>query len=231
MPSLAVTVGDAGHGADDLLGRDAVELFREHPHEGLAAAGDDVGLVAIGAQVLQHLLHRLVAEIGVGSLPARMSSGREPCLHLCFEFAHRHPGESRDSDLLEVGHREFCDCVPVAGQHGLERLDIGQLGFRLDQRRYPIEAVDQLRVCRLLDPKRSVLIERRDALFRRYEAGARLVGCYSDEFEDRATRRSVIPGGERAGLCLCRRGADQVGPRRQRRERGEEAAPIEGGGS
>jgi hypothetical protein len=36
------------------------------PHEVLPAAGDDVGLVAVRAQVLQHFLHRQIRELVYG---------------------------------------------------------------------------------------------------------------------------------------------------------------------
>ena len=80
----------------------------------------------------------------------------------------------------------------------------------------------------MLDPERAVLVEGRDPLFGWREAGARLVGCDADEFEDRAACRSVIPGGQRRGLRL--RSADEVGPCRKCRERGEDAAPIQAAG-
>ena len=47
---------------------------------------------------------------------------------------------------------ELADLLEVARQHGLERLDVGEFGLRLDHGRHAIEAVDQLRVDRMLDP-------------------------------------------------------------------------------
>ena len=131
---------------------------------------------------------------------------------LRLELLDRHAGEGRGEDLLEVVHREFGDRLPVAGEHGLERLDVRQLRLRLDQRRHAVEAVDHLRIHRMLDPQRAVLIEGGDALLRRHEILARLVGCYSDEFEDRLFRRSVVPRCERRrGLCLRRSGVEKSG--------------------
>jgi hypothetical protein len=46
-------VGDLGAAADHMAGRHAVDLFRKRAHQVDAAAGDDVGLEAVGAQVLQ----------------------------------------------------------------------------------------------------------------------------------------------------------------------------------
>jgi hypothetical protein len=52
--------------ADDLLGRDAVGRLGKGPYELDAPAGDDVGLQAVGAQVVEHLDHGLVDDAGVG---------------------------------------------------------------------------------------------------------------------------------------------------------------------
>ena len=61
------------------------------------------------------------------------------------------------------------DLLEVAGKHGLERLDFCERGFLLDHDRHAIEAIDELRINRMLDPQRAVLVEGRDALLRRYE--------------------------------------------------------------
>ena len=67
---------------DHLLRRDAIDLLRVHAHKILAAARDDVGPLPIGAQVLQNFKHRLVSEIGIEPLPARMFGGLNPLLCL-----------------------------------------------------------------------------------------------------------------------------------------------------
>ena len=64
--------------ADDLLGRNAVDLLGPRAHELDAAAGDDEGLEAVGAQVGEQLQHRLIDQLGVGPLEARIARGREP---------------------------------------------------------------------------------------------------------------------------------------------------------
>ena len=72
LPSLGVAVLRSAGGADHLLGRDAVDLLGVDAHEVLAAAGHDVGLVAVVAQVAKHFEHRLIGQLGVGPVPARM---------------------------------------------------------------------------------------------------------------------------------------------------------------
>ena len=62
--------------ADDLLGRDAVDLLGEDAHEFDAAARDDEGLEAVGAQVGEQLEHRLV---DAGRCTAAGSAGAAPC--------------------------------------------------------------------------------------------------------------------------------------------------------
>ena len=43
--------------ADDLLGRNTIGRLGILAHKVLSAAGHDVGLVTIGSEILQHLLH------------------------------------------------------------------------------------------------------------------------------------------------------------------------------
>ncbi len=109
---LVVAVLRAASAADHLLGRNAVDLFGVDAHEVLAAAGDDVGLVAVGAQILQHLVHRLIGQLGVGPVPARILGRREPLLYLGAELVHRHAGERGGENLLKVLHRRASPSPP-----------------------------------------------------------------------------------------------------------------------
>ena len=116
-------------GADHLLGRNAVDLLGVHAHEVLAAAGHDVGLVGVVAEVAKHFEHRLIGQLGVEPVPARMPGRLEPLLRFGVELLHRHAAQRRGEDLLEVLHREPGDRLPVARQHGLERLSFFSSGF------------------------------------------------------------------------------------------------------
>jgi hypothetical protein len=146
------------------LRRNAVDLLGVDAHEVLPAAGYDVGLVGVVAQIAQHFEHRLVDELGVGAVPARMPGGLQPRFHFGVELLHRHAAQRRGKDLIEVSHRELGHRLAVAGEHGLERLDAPQLGPLRHHHRHPFQAVDHLRVHGLLDPQRAVLVEHRDAV-------------------------------------------------------------------
>jgi hypothetical protein len=87
-----------------LFRRDAVGLLRVLANKVLATAGDNVGLVAIGAQILQDFLHGLVRQLGVEPVVARVLGGGEPLLHFGSELFHRHPCESSREDFLEIFH-------------------------------------------------------------------------------------------------------------------------------
>src|SRR5262249_23689554 len=63
--------------------------------------------------------------------------------------------------------------------------------------RDPLEAVDDLRVNRVLDPQRAVLVERRDALLRRHEFRVGAIGRGLNEMQDRLLRCPVIPRWQR----------------------------------
>ncbi len=73
---LVVAEFRAADRADHLLGRNAIDLLRIDAHKILTAAGDDVGLEAVVAQIVQNLLHRLIGEVGIETIPARMFRGR-----------------------------------------------------------------------------------------------------------------------------------------------------------
>ncbi len=63
-----------GAAADDLLGRNAVDLLRPRAHELDAAAGDDEGLEAVRAQVGGQFEHRLIDHLGKQPLGDRDAS-------------------------------------------------------------------------------------------------------------------------------------------------------------
>ena len=76
--------------ADDLLGRNAIDLLRPRAHELDAAAGDDEGLESIRAQIGEQFEHRLIDHLGVEPLGLRMLRGGDPVLHDLVEFLGRH---------------------------------------------------------------------------------------------------------------------------------------------
>ena len=49
-----------------MLWRYAIDLFGKYAHKAGIAAGHDVGLESLAAQVGQHFQHRLVDHLGVG---------------------------------------------------------------------------------------------------------------------------------------------------------------------
>ena len=108
--------------ADDLLGRDAVDPLGPRAHELDAAAGDDVRLEAVRAQVGEQLEHRLVDQLGVGPLESRVLGRREPVVDDLVELFGRHAGvrggDQFDEPLLARRERRF----HVALEDGLERL-------------------------------------------------------------------------------------------------------------
>ena len=229
---LAVAVFRSARGADHLLGRDAVDLLGIDAHEILAAAGHDVGLEGVVAQVAQHFEHRLVGELGVGPIPTMMLGAVEPLLGFGVELLHRHAGQRRDENLLELAHRELGDRLAVAGEHGLERLDVPELRLLRHHRRHAVQAVDHLRVHRMLDPERAVLVEHRDALRRGDVALARPVGGGTHEVDDRLLRWPVVPRRQCSALGrlrLGRPGKERPGQGRKQCQSGDQGAAVDAG--
>src|SRR5262249_53050862 len=159
----------AARGSDNLFGRYPVHLLAVDTNEILAAAGYNVRLETIGTQMLHDLEHRLVDEFGVGTLPARVLGAGQPLFHLALKVFHRHAGQRRHQDFLKLMQRQLCDGLAVAREDRFERLDVLEFRIFLDNGWNTIEAIDDLRIDRMLDPERAVLIESRDALFRRNE--------------------------------------------------------------
>ena len=158
--------------ADHLLGRDAVDLLGPRPHELDAAAGDDVGLEAVGAQIGQHFQHRLVDQFGVGPLEPRVPGGREPVLDDLSNSSVVIPAWRRHDDLDQRRLSAGQHGLQVALEKRLERLLVLPFGMLRRQRLDAVEGERELDVDRLLAPQRAVVVEHGDALGDGHEVGA-----------------------------------------------------------
>ena len=147
-----ILVADGARSADHLLGRDAVDPLRIGADEILPAAGDDICAVADAAEIFEKLDLRLIDEFGVGPFPARVAGLSDPFRDLVAKCVGVHSRERRGDHLDEGLEAEACDRFEIAGQHGAERLDLGELGLRLHERWHAIEAIDELRIDGMLDP-------------------------------------------------------------------------------
>ena len=117
----------------------------------------------------------------------------QPFSHVLPERLDVHAALRRQHDLEKFAQGELGDRRAVAGENRLERLAIPQLGLRLDEIADTVEAKDDLRVHRMLDPERPVLIERGNTILWRDKICARLIGGDAHELEDCLLRRSVVP--------------------------------------
>ena len=101
-----------------------------------------------------------------------MLGGLDPFRRLRPKLINGHAGEGRHGDLLEFLEGEFRDRLAVAGQDGFEGFDLLQMRLRLHRRGDAVQAIDHLRIDRMLNPGRSVLVESGDARVWRHEIGA-----------------------------------------------------------
>ena len=122
---LVVAVCGAPGGTDHLLGWNGIRRFGVDAHEVLTAAGDDVSPVAAVAQVLEKLRHRLIDQLGVGSLPARIFGRLNPAFCFGLKLIDAHAGKRRGKNFDEFILGQLCDRLAVARQHSLEGLDVG----------------------------------------------------------------------------------------------------------
>ena len=137
VPSLHLVLR-LDRGADDLLGRNAVDALGPGPHEVDAAAGDDERLEAVGAQVGEHLEHRLVDEIGVEPLEARMPRGGEPVARRSSANSSVvMPAWVAINDLHQAFSPPAASGLEVAGEHGREGLLVFHSGMLRRQRLRP----------------------------------------------------------------------------------------------
>ncbi len=97
--------------ADDLVRRDAIDAFRPRPHELDAAAGDDEGLEAVGAQIGQQFEHGLIDHFCVEFPCLGMLRRGDPVGHNLLELLGGHARMS--------GHRHFQQRFFTAGERGL----------------------------------------------------------------------------------------------------------------
>ncbi len=68
----------------------------------------------------------------------------KPFLHFDIELLHRHTGERRGEDFLQIGHCQLGHRLTISGKHGLERFDILEFRLLRYHRWNAIEAVDHL---------------------------------------------------------------------------------------
>ena len=130
---FVVTILRLARAAHDLLGRNAIDILRVNPHKILPATGHDIGLVTIGPEIVQQLLHGLVGQLGIGALPARMSGVIQPLLYLGLKLLGRHAGQRGNENLFEIRHGKLGDRCAIPGEHGIERLDIFKFRLRLHE--------------------------------------------------------------------------------------------------
>ena len=95
--------------ADDLFRRYAVNPLRPRTHELDAAAGDDVILETVRAQISEYFEHRLIDHVGIGLAAFRMPGGGDPVFRYLLEFHRGHARMRRHDDFkqgaLAAGHR------------------------------------------------------------------------------------------------------------------------------
>ena len=110
------------HRPHHLLRRDAIDLLGKHAHELNAAARDDEGLEAVGAEVGEELQHGLVDQVRVRPLELRVLRLPDPLPDRLGELLGRHAGVGDGDHLSEPllpgrGHR-----LHVVLEDALERL-------------------------------------------------------------------------------------------------------------
>src|SRR5262245_21764416 len=179
--------------ADHLLWGNAMYFFSQGTHELHSSGRDNKGLETVGAKITEEFDHRLIGEIRVGPFELRMRGPSQPVLH----------------DLLELGGCDASVCCCHDGQECLvsssqgpfeitfekrgERL--GFFPFRMLRRQFPhaIQSEEKLKVHGLLSPEGTVVVERHDALRRRYKIRSALLRHFGDEFNQRFLYRAVVP--------------------------------------
>ena len=191
--------------ADDLLGRDAIDLLRPRAHELDAAAGDDEGLESVRPQVGEQFEHRLIDHLRVSPLPVT------GCLAVAIQSFTIFSNSSVVMPAwvaMTISIIAFSPPASAALTSPLSSEAKGSLSFHSGccgaSAFTRSKAKMELEIHRLFGPERAVVVERGDALGRRHEVGRIVLRDLCHEFEDRRLGRPVIPRGERIGLGVCR---------------------------
>ena len=79
--AVAHIIGGLEAGANDLLGRDAVDTLGPGTHEVDPAARDDEGFESVRPQIVEQLEHGLINHVGVGFAGDGVFRGGEPIVH------------------------------------------------------------------------------------------------------------------------------------------------------
>jgi hypothetical protein len=87
----------------------------------------------------------------------------------------------------------FAIALAITRHHGFKRLDFCQVRLFLHDHGHPIQTVEYLRVHRMLDPERAVLVKGGNTLFLRHKTAARLVSGRLNEFGYRLLGGPVVP--------------------------------------
>lgn len=184
---------------DDLLERHAVDRLGPGAHELDAAAGNDEGLEAVGAQIRQKFEHGLVDHLRV-ELPRLWMAGRgDPVLD--------HPLEVRRGHACLGGHGQCDEGLVAAGQHALEvpLKDRGEgflsFPFRMlwGKGLDPVQNEVDLEIERFFGPERAVVVKGGDALRHGHEIRRPFAGYLVDEGGDGRLVGAVVPGGQGMG--------------------------------
>ena len=92
-----------------------------------------------------------------------------PFLCFGFEYLYWHTRQYRCQNFFKVAQRQLSHRLVIAGKRSLKGLAVLKLWFLRYYHRHTLQAINNLRVHRMFDPQRTVLIEGRNALFGRHE--------------------------------------------------------------
>ena len=142
-----------------------------------------------------HLQHRQIGELGIWALA---SAGAWPISIHCFTSAVNSSTVMPVSVATRIFTRSSFGSFAIASRSPdrtvLNGSTFFSFGLRFRHRRYPIQAVHHLRIHRMLDPERAVLIEGGDPRLGRHELRGSPVSVVGlARIDDRRFGRTVIP--------------------------------------
>ncbi|BCQ61850.1 hypothetical protein PBOI14_36000 [Pseudomonas sp. Boi14] len=182
--------------ADHLFRRDAVGAFGEGAHEGGVAAGDDVGLEILAAQVVEHFQHGLVDHLVERPPGLRVAGLGQPAPGIVDKGLAADAGMGGADDLQQAVHAAGGQDLVITFEHGLERLAGLPLGVLGRQALDFVEGEQHLEIGRLLAPQGAVVVEHGNALGGFHVVRAALGGHRLDEGENALLARAVLPRGQ-----------------------------------
>ena len=180
-------------GTNDLFWRNPVNFFSPHSHEVKSTSRNDIGLEAIGTQIIQHFQHGLIRKVSVTPLESSMLGLFDPIRNTFLEFNVRHPCMCRAQNRNQPSFHICFDHIHVTVQSRSKVFVVFPLRMLWSKSLQFSQRKEQLERQWILGPQCSVVIKNSDPVCFWDKLITGRVGHRVNEFHKRSFGVSIIP--------------------------------------